>query len=289
MQDDGWRRNHERFACELETSLSRELRLDVQVRLQEDRELTGAEFLEQLEKPTCLYWITAESWCESIWLDMNPAVLHPMLDRMLGGGPTAEPLPKRPLTDMEIQLARRILKWLTRSLERVWGIGGCGLDFAKGSDDEADGVERPFGSTVRGVRFEITLGGTGGMVSLAWPTRLLESLRCESRSTIGAKSGDGAGGQVGGPSGRAAEFEEATSRPPKSRVEVRVGLAETRIGRHELHDLSVGDIITTDHGVDEPLEVRVGGVPRFLASPGILGDRTAFRILRAISAEDGSS
>src|SRR5207248_8285422 len=43
----------------------------------------------------------------------------------------------------------------------------------------------------------------------------------------------------------------------------------------DIVDLRPGDVLPLDHRVDEPLEVSVGGVPRFAARPGRRGKRLA--------------
>jgi flagellar motor switch protein FliM len=43
----------------------------------------------------------------------------------------------------------------------------------------------------------------------------------------------------------------------------------------DIVDLRPGDVLPLDHRVDAPLEVSVGGVPRFAARPGRRGKRLA--------------
>ncbi len=61
-------------------------------------------------------------------------------------------------------------------------------------------------------------------------------------------------------------------------VEVMVELADTKITTAELIGLRVGDIITTNHDVGEPLCVHVAGSPKFLARPGTFKGHKAIRV-----------
>ncbi len=55
-------------------------------------------------------------------------------------------------------------------------------------------------------------------------------------------------------------------------------LADTRITTGELIGLRVGDIITTDKDIHDPLVVSVEGVPKFRAHAGAFKGRKAVRI-----------
>ncbi len=60
-------------------------------------------------------------------------------------------------------------------------------------------------------------------------------------------------------------------------------LAETKISAADLETLEVGDLITTEHKVDEPVIVRIDGAPHFLARSGVCSGRKAIRIERPIA------
>jgi len=57
-----------------------------------------------------------------------------------------------------------------------------------------------------------------------------------------------------------------------------VTLAESKITTGDLLGLRVGDIITTDTDVNQPLEVAVAGAAKFQASPGAFKGRKAIQI-----------
>ncbi|MBC7354464.1 MAG: FliM/FliN family flagellar motor switch protein, partial [Thermogutta sp.] len=65
-----------------------------------------------------------------------------------------------------------------------------------------------------------------------------------------------------------------------STVQLVVQLARTTITTQDLIGLRVGDIITTKKDIHTPLLVRVEGIPKFLARPGI------FKGHKAICIED---
>ena len=52
-------------------------------------------------------------------LDVEPAILYPMIDRLLGGRGD-EPPPGRPLSDIELPLAARIVRLFLGHLQAAW-------------------------------------------------------------------------------------------------------------------------------------------------------------------------
>ncbi|RJR40856.1 MAG: flagellar motor switch protein FliM, partial [Deltaproteobacteria bacterium] len=61
-------------------------------------------------------------------------------------------------------------------------------------------------------------------------------------------------------------------------VNVVVELASTMMNASDVLNLSVGDIITFDKKVTEPLLAKVEGVPKFLGSAGRIGNSKAFQL-----------
>ena len=84
------------------------LRSMVEVKLTSVDQLTYSEFVFSLENPTCFNLLKAEPLEGNLILDINPSILYPIIDRLLGGGREAGPLARRPLTEIELRLVSRI-------------------------------------------------------------------------------------------------------------------------------------------------------------------------------------
>jgi flagellar motor switch protein FliM len=67
-------------------------------------------------------------------------------------------------------------------------------------------------------------------------------------------------------------------------VQVVATLARSRITTADLLGLRVGDIVTTEKDVREPLELAVEGVTKFRAWPGALKGQKAIQIVGPIDA-----
>jgi flagellar motor switch protein FliM len=275
--DKAWLTWHKRW----EAGLSRALHMPVKVPLLGMTRVSGAEFLESLPQPTCLYRLQCELGSGSLWLDMNPSILHPMLDRLLGGRPAPERLRPRPLTELELDLAARILDRMLAELEATWsGARPLRLTWEKVKDELRGPAELGLNEPLWLFQLQVNLGSVQGVVSLGWTKELLERLGSQlsaaDHEVVEHSRHEDAR------SGQGWNSHRPTAR--NERLTLRATLQETTIRREELEELSVGDIITTDHPVDQPLIVTVNGVPRFLASPGILQGRTAFRVLGPIDS-----
>lgn len=73
-------------------------------------------------------------------------------------------------------------------------------------------------------------------------------------------------------------------------VDIVVTLARSKIRTIDLLDLSVGDIITTEKEVRDPLELAVQDVPKFHAKAGAFKGKKAVRIESTIeNPRDGGN
>ncbi len=95
---------HEGFGRNFGAALSGLLRSIVEVKLTSVDQLTYSEFVFSLENPTCFNLLTAEPLEGNLILDINPSILYPIIDRLLGGGKESRPLARRPLTEIELRL-----------------------------------------------------------------------------------------------------------------------------------------------------------------------------------------
>lgn len=122
--DDGERealwRVHEHFARRWAVDLCAQLQTGVEVRLVELRTATYAELALASSLPACLATLSAMPLATPALLWMEPMVLYPFFDWLLGGGAEPTPIPARPMTEIETILAERFVRsWCDRYVE-VW-------------------------------------------------------------------------------------------------------------------------------------------------------------------------
>lgn len=262
---------HEGFGRNFGAALSGLLRSVTEVRLTSVDQLTYGEFVFSLENPTCLNVIRAEPLEGNLILDINPSVLYPIIDRLLGGGKETGPPARRPLTEIELRLVNRVTQLFLDELKRAWRNVlelALAVDRVESSPQLVQIV--PPNEVVVLISFELAMGETRGMLNLCIPfnsiERIANKLTANSWASFSTArptpaSIDAISGQLHG-----------------SVVELVVTLAETKITTADLIGLRVGDVITTDKDVHETLPVAVQGVAKFRALAGALKGYKAFRV-----------
>ncbi len=267
---------HEGFSRNFAAGLSALLRSMVEVKLTSVDQLTYSEFVFSLDNPTCFNLIRAEPLEGHIILDINPSILYPMIDRLLGGGREPTPVSRRPLTEIERRLVGRITSLFLEELKRAWeNVAVLQPEVVRVESNPQLVQIVPPNEVVVLVSFELTLGEIRGMANLCIPYNSIERIA----SKLSANSWASYGKRQASP--EAGERIGKTLRG--SRVQVVVELAKTSITTGELVSLRVGDIITTKKDVHRPLLVKVQGVPKFYARPGIFKGRKAVCIEEIIS------
>ena len=82
---------HEGFSRNFSAGLSAMLRSVVEVKLAGVDQLTYSEFVLGRENPTCLNLLSAEPLAGRLILEINPSILYPIIDRLLGGATSRAP------------------------------------------------------------------------------------------------------------------------------------------------------------------------------------------------------
>jgi flagellar motor switch protein FliM len=262
---------HEGFARSFGASLSGLLRSMVEVKLTSVDQLTYSEFVFGLENPTCFNVLSAEPLEGHLFLDINPSVLYPVIDRLLGGGQDETQQSRRPLTEIELRLVSQVTDRFLAELANAW-------DNVLSLELSVDRVESnpqlvqvvPPSEVVVLILFEIAIGGVRGMMNFCIPYNSIEHIS----STLTANSWIG----YGKIDSNAVSRTQMASGIREAQVEVVVTLAETTLTTGDLIGLRVGDIITTDKDIRTPLQLAVEGVTKFEASPGCYKGRKAVQI-----------
>ena len=264
---------HEGFSREFGAGLSSLLRSIAEVKLVAVDQLTYSEFVFGLENPTCFNLLRSGGLDGHLILELAPAVVFPLVDRLLGGGKTAagDPPPDRPLTDIEARLVSRMTKLATESLERAWAtLAPLELSVVRTESNPQLVQVVPPNEVVVLVAFELTLGEARGIMNLCVPFNTLEpvaaKLSGDAWSSYGKKSTDPR---------QTAVLEAGVSR---ARVPLGVTLAATTLSARDLADLAPGDVILTDADSRGGLELCVGGRPAFRCTPGALKGHKAVRV-----------
>jgi flagellar motor switch protein FliM len=235
---------HNNMASVLASAFSELLRSPVDATFSGVEQFAYGKFVHGLASPSHFSVLKAEPLGDCLMLDIELAILYPMLDRMLGGGHEDEPPPRRALSDVEIPLAVRVARVFLEQLRQTWH-EVLPLKFETLQIDSEPRLLRtlPAEETVAIVGFTLTVGGRQGMIRLCIPCRAVRQLADAL-----------ADGSV----------EDVDS----SLAKIVVTLATSSITVGELRGLQVGDIIATEAAAGSAAIVSIDGHAKFRAKPG---------------------
>lgn len=263
---------HEGFGRNFGAALSALLRNIVEVKLTSVDQLTYSEFVFSLENPTCFNLINAPPLEGQLILDINPSILFPIIDRLLGGSTMSTASVRRPLTEIELRLVSRITGLFLSEMQHTWENV---LKFELSVDRVESNPQLvqiiPANEVVVVISFELTVGETRGMVNLCIPFNSIERIshKLTSNSWVSYSKRPPT----------AESIQSISDQIADAPVEVVVELAATTISTADLINLRVGDIIATEKDISDPLVVSVEGKEKFFAKPGQYKGRKAIEIL----------
>ncbi len=262
---------HEGFGRNLGAALSALLRAIVEVKLTSVDQLTYSEFVFSLENPTCFNLLRAAPLEGNLILDINPSILYPIIDRLLGGGRENVPPARRPLTEIELRLVSRITGLFLQEMTKAWeAVIQLDLSVEKVESNPQLVQIVPPNEVVVLISFELSIGELRGMMNLCSPFNSIERIGNKLSSNNWVTYG------------RRQASEESKKQVSRSlngsTVELCAHLADTRISTADMIGLRVGDIITTDKDIHTPIRVSVEGVETFHARAGAFKGRKAVQI-----------
>lgn len=267
---------HEGFGRNFAAGLSALLRSMAEVKLTSVDQLTYSEFVFSLENPTCFNLLKAEPLEGNLILDINPSIIYPIIDRLLGGGREPTIMARRPLTEIELRIVSRITNLFLDELHRAWeNVLDLRLEVIRVESNPQLAQIVPPNEVVVVISFELALGEVRGMMNLCIPYNTIERIS----GKLSANSWIAYGRRTATPE----NIEQISQTLRSSLVGINVRLASTRITAAELIGLRVGDVITTEKDIHSPLLVMVAGVPKFRAFAGALKGHKAIRIEQVIA------
>jgi flagellar motor switch protein FliM len=267
---------HEGFGRKFAAGLSAMLRAVVDVKLTTVDQLAYSEFIFGLDNPTCFNLLRAEPLEGNLILDINPSILFPMIDRLLGGGREPAMAARRPLTEIEQRLVLRVTKMFLQELKHAWE-NVIDLEFEVIQTESNPQLIQvvPPNEVVIVLCFEVAMTEVRGGITLCIPYNSFE--RIANKLTSNAWTGYSSKKQA-----TPQTIKRISKDVRNMKAEVKVKLAESKMKMHEFINLRVGDVICMQKKADSPLMVSVEGIPKYWATPGRYKGYTAIEIAENI-------
>ncbi len=265
----------EAFSRELGIVLPPFLRTVVRVDLTSIDQLTYDEFILSVARPTSMSIIDMSPLEGRAVLELNPAMVFPIVDRVLGGTGAAISSP-RELTEIEDRIVYRIILMILDSWKRAWEHL---VEFTMGVlNQESDPliVQIVAGSEmVILVGYEIYIGDTVGSMNMCVPLMVLNPVLDQISSQVHFQR------QLSEEAMRNTR-NQITKTVMRVKVPVEPILGQTRLALSDVARLQVGDVVTLDTNSNDPVPVRVGGITRFLAKLGRRGERSSVQVVSVV-------
>ena len=271
---------HESFARNFGVSLSSFMRTIVDVELTSVEQLTYSQFILSLPNPTCFALLAPEPLEGSFILEMNPSIVFPIIDRLLGGGKGAGALPTRALTHIEFRLAAKIQNLAIEQLAEMWRHVAPTASFRIAETESNPQLVQivPPNEPVVLVTFEVSMGEVSGMMSLCLPYGVIEPILADltKRDWFSYRSKQAT-----------PQIKSLVERGVKrASLNVQAFLARTKITVKELMSLAPGDILKTDAKATDESSLVVNGNLKFRGTPGQVKGKRAFLISRVTKGDE---
>src|SRR5947209_3785306 len=111
---------HENFARSLASSLSAYLRAYVAVNLVSVEQISFREFTQCLASPTCMAVLSMKPYEGNAALELNPALIFPVLEMLLGGSGKKPQKMAREITEIEQSIMEGLLRIIMQNLKAAW-------------------------------------------------------------------------------------------------------------------------------------------------------------------------
>ncbi len=259
------------FVRNLSSSLSTYLRTYLAVSLISVEQLSYAEFLDGLASPTCLVCLSMSPFEGNAVLELNPNLVFPMLECLLGGKGKSAGVLSREITEIERRLMEGLLKIILKDLEEAWA-SITAINFSVESMETEPQLLHVLdpGEAFVATGIEIRMGGAVGMMNLAIPSLIIKMMRSKFD-------------HQGGRRGRSSETDQARmlNLLRSGRLDVDVRLRGPRLPLSDLLRLEAGDVIPLDFPLVRPLDCLVNGVLKFRGQVVNAGRKKAFLVEEA--------
>jgi flagellar motor switch protein FliM len=245
---------HDTFVRNLVSSLSAYLRSYLTVNLVSVEQLSYAEFLDGLPSPTCIVSLGLSPYDGNGALELNPSLVFPILEMLLGGTGKGSAIIVRDITEIEQKLLDGLFRIILHDLREAWK-GVTPVDFTiESMETEPQSLHllAP-NEAVVAIGVELRLGETVGMMNIALPSMVIKMMRQKFDQQWSVRKSHVSAGEQGRIMRRLREASltlEARLEGPTLTVEDLLGLTE-------------GHLLTFDYPVERPVELLVNGVHKY--------------------------
>lgn len=254
------------------------LRTLVQVDVVTVEALPYSDFSNSVSNPVILAIIDFAPLTGSIILEMEPHVAYSLVDRILGGkGSSMERI--REFTEIELAIIERIIIQILNLMREPWenvlSIRPR-LDKIETNAQFAQIVAQ--NETVALITLSARVGDVDGMINICIPHMVVEPIVSKLSTKFWFSNVE---------KEATPEMKESIeNKVENTLVPVRAVLGKTSISVNDFIELQPGDVLPLDTGVNDDMEILVGNLMKFYATPGVKKNKVAVKISKVLKRED---
>lgn len=245
---------HEIVAKNIASSLSAYLRAYLTARLLEVEQLTYDQFRERLSSPSCLLCLSLHPYDGHAVLEIEPALIFPLVEVVLGGSGKQSLQLTREATEIELKLLDSLFQIVVRDFQDAWKTLG-NVEFIineVGTDPHTLRVLGPQEPVVA-VGTEIQIGEAVGRINFAIPSVIIRMMRQKfDQQSMSRKS-------ESDPERRAVTLRRL--RP--SLLKLEASLSGREISLRDLVSLEVDDVLDIQRPLRTPVTLTVNGKAKY--------------------------
>lgn len=265
---------HENFARNLASSLSAYLRAYVAVNLVSVEQVSFVEFTQILPSPTSLIALGLKPYDGNAILELNPSLVFPILEMLLGGSGTVGKKIEREITEIEQSILDSMLRIILNDLRAAWNAVAA-IQFSIEAHETEPQLLQFLAPTeaVVAISMEVRIGDSSGMMNIGIPSIVVKMLRQKFDQQWSVRKT------------QATEDEHARMlrliRPAIVNLDAR--LQGPKLGVQALLDLQAGDVLAFDYPVERPIDFAVNGRLKYQGEVVVTGRKRAFQIQQLIT------
>jgi len=271
---------HESFARHFGADLSGYIRTIAEVTVTSVRQMTYSEYIEKIPNPTSIAIFSLEPLKGMAIYEINPSIIFPIIDRVLGGRGTAMSKP-RELTDLEQAIVGKIIEKAFVNLKDSWHriIAFEPEIKARETNPQFVQIVAP-NEMVLNLNFEIKIKEHVGAMSMALPYMVIEPVlfKLSARQWFTLTKEE-----------VSPETREILDKKVKNTwIPMCIKLGGTILTINEIVNLKPGDIVKLETNVKDDILILAESKPMFYGKIGIKGKKKAVKITKIIKKTDTS-
>jgi len=261
---------NEHFARAFRVSLSMILRRNVDIQTNFVQMVKFGEFLRSLPLPSSFHIHKMDPLRGQCLMVVDSKLVFALVECFLGGtAKTRFKIEGRDFTTIERRLISKVVLMAFQDLEKAWApVHPVKMHLVRVEINPMFvGIATPNDIVVIS-KFQVEMEQTDGFITVCMPYSTIEPIKGKLYSGFQSE-------QLEKDSSWTTRIHEQLH---DMSVNVVVELGSTVMSAREVMELGVGDIITFDKKVTEPLLAKVEGVPKFLGNAGQLHNSKAFQL-----------